>query len=254
MVRQWLSGHPLEEFLSTDFGRAPRMGLATAWGAAPLLDWGVVSKLLRAGAPPRLGRAGSTWRGVLPRCMLEAHKRMREGWSLLISDAEKADEHLRRLADAVGGDLGHRVGVEVSASPKGAAGFGWRRHHEHLFLIQSCGTKTVHFRDHVQGSPRAWRLSPGDWLYLPDGWPHTCTVESDSLSIRLRARAYSPRSNRSFNETKVKPRERIASMVSSSLASPPSEAASWGCQKKDAQASRTTAVRRTDSPMSSGVS
>jgi hypothetical protein len=233
MVRQWLAGEPLEEFLLKDFGRAPRMGLATAWGAAPLLDWGVVAGLLRSGAPVRLGKEGAKWAGLPPRSMLEAYKLMREGWGLLLHDADSFDEPLRRLGQAVRRDIGGRVGVEVSVHPRGHAGFGWRRADEHLFLVQSCGAKTVFFRDRVSGAPRAWRLTPGDWIHVPAGWPYACRAESDSLTLRLRSTpytlrlsAYSPLASRSSSDTKVKPRERMESTSSSMRSSPPSVAAS----------------------------
>lgn len=226
MVRQWLSGETLEDFLGKDFGRAPRMGLATAWGAAPLLDWRVVSGLLQAGAEVRLAREGRRWRGPAPRSMLEAHKLLRAGWSLRLLAAEAFDEPLRRLADTVRGDIDGKVTIEVGVHPRGEAGFGWRREQEHLFLVQSCAAKSVYFREEVSGSPRAWRLSPGDWLYLPPGWPYACAAEGDSLTLRVRVTPYSPRASRSSNETKVKPRERMASTSSSSLSMPPSVAAS----------------------------
>lgn len=235
MVRQWLSGEPLEDFLLTDFGRAPRMGLATAWGAAPLLDWRVVAGLLRSGAPVRLGKEGARWAGLEPRSMLAAYKLMREGWGLLLREAELFDEPLRRLAETVRRDIGGRVSVEVGVHPKGHAGFGWRRPEQHLFLVQACGSKTVFFRDRVSGTPRAWRLSPGDWMHLPAGWPYVCRAESDSLTLRLCSTpytmrltpaAYSPLARRSSSETKVKPRERMESTSSSSRSSPPSVAAS----------------------------
>lgn len=226
MVRQWLSGESLEVFLGKDFGRAPRMGLATAWGAAPLLDWRVVSGLLQAGAPLKVGKEGHRWRGPAPRCMLEAHKLLRAGWCLRLLAAQSHDEALRRLARSVGRDIGGRVMVEIGVHPRGHVGFGWRSEQEHLFMVQSCASKTVYFRERVSGSPRAWRLSPGDWLYLPPGWPYTCSAEGDSLTLRVRVTPYSPRASRSSSDTKVKPRERMASTSSSSLATPPSVAAS----------------------------
>jgi hypothetical protein len=253
MVRQWLSGYPLESFLKDEFGLAPRMGLATAWGAAPLVDWRLVSGLLQAGAGVRMGRGGERWKGVVPRSMLEAHKRMREGWCLVLEDAQRYDEPLRRLAESVGAELGGGVRIEVTASPRGGAGFGWQRRAEELFLVQCCGVKTLHFRDHVQGSPRAWKLAPGDWLYLPSQWPYRGMTETDSLTLRVCV-SYSPRAKRWSNDTKMKPLERMVSTSSSSRAMPPSVAASWGCQKKEAQASRTTAARRAASPTSPGVS
>lgn len=235
MVRQWLTGEPLEEFLLKDFGRAPRMGLATAWGAAPLLDWGVVAGLLRSGAPVSVGKEGAPWPGLPPRGMVEAYQLLREGWGMLLGEADSFDEPLRRLAQAVRRDIGGRVGVEVSVNPRGQAGFGWRRAEQHLFLVQSCGTKSVYFRDRVNGTPRAWRLCPGDWMYLPAGWAYACKAENDSLtlrlcstpySVRLSADAYSSLARRSSRETKVKPRERMESTSSSRRSSPPSVAAS----------------------------
>lgn len=235
MVRQWLSGEPLEQFLLKDFGRAPRMGLATAWGAAPLLDWGVVAGLLRSGAPARLGKEGARWVGLPPRSMVEAYKRLREGWGLLLREAESFDEPLRRLGQAVRRDIGGRVSVEVSVHARGHAGFGWRRADQHLFLVQSSGSKTVYFRERVSGAPRAWRLTAGDWMYLPAGWPYACRAEQDSLTLRLCSTpytmrltpaAYSPLARRSSSEMKVKPRERMESTSSSSRSSPPSVAAS----------------------------
>jgi hypothetical protein len=226
MVRQWLSGSPLEEFLSNDFGRAPRMGLATAWGAAPLLDWKLVSGLLQAGAVLRLGRDGSKWRGAPPRSMLEAHKLLREGWSMVLHRAELYDEPLRRLAESVRAELGGHVSVQVGVHPKGLPGFGWQREDEHLFVVQSCGTKVIFFRETVSAAPRAWRLSPGDWLYLPAGWPYACGADGDSLSLRVCVRPYSPLARRSSKDTNVKPRERMESTSSSRRSSPPSVAAS----------------------------
>lgn len=226
MVRQWLSGEPLERFLENDFGRAPRMGLATAWGAAPLLDWRLVSALLQAGADVRLGCDGRRWRGPAPRCMLEAHKLLRAGWSLRLLQAQAYDEPLRRLAATVSADIAGKVSIEVAVHPRGQAGFGWHREQDHLFLIQSCGTKAVRFREKVSACPRAWVLAPGDWLYLPPGWPYSCAAEGDSLTLRVRVAPHSPRASRSSSETKVKPRERMASTSSSSPATPPSVAAS----------------------------
>lgn len=217
MVRQWLSGSPLETFLRDDFGRAPRMGLATAWGAAPLLDWRLVAGLLMAGAGARIMRDGVRRRGPAPRSMLEAHKLLRQGWSLLLLGAEAHDEPLRRLAAAVEHDVRGRATIQVSVHPRGQAGFGWRCQPEHLFLIQSCGSKTLQFRETVRGTPRAWRLAPGDWLYLPPLWPHSCAAEGDTLTLRVCVTPYSPRSRKAWSDTNVNPRERIASMSSSSL-------------------------------------
>lgn len=185
MVRQWLSGSALEAFLRDDFGRAPRMGLATAWGAAPLLDWRVVAGLLSRGAAVRAGRCGSWYKGQPPRSMLEAHKLLRQGWSLLLLDADAHDEGLRRLAVAVNRDLPGDVSIQIAAHPAGQPGFGWRSDREHIFHIQSCGSKTLQYREEVEGPARAWRLSPGDWLYMPAGWPHRSLPEDDGLTLRV---------------------------------------------------------------------
>lgn len=225
MVRQWLSGGSLKDFLREDFGRAPRMGLGTAWGAAPLLDWGVVAGLLRLGHRPRVGGRGTRWRGPAPATMVELHRHMRAGRALDFPLAHRGDELLRRLAETVRGDLaGARVGVDVAVQPPGR-GWGLRMTPLDAFMVQCAGSRTVYFRESLRGTPRAWRLAPGDWLYLPAGWPYLAVADGDSLSLSVCA-SYSPAARRSARETKVKPRERTASTRDSSRSMPPSVAAS----------------------------
>jgi 50S ribosomal protein L16 3-hydroxylase len=139
-----------------------------------------------------------------PRSLSSLREQMARGAGICVRRAERHHEALAKAANALGRSFDTSVHVQVFVTPAQTHGFGWHYDAEHVFIIQTVGTKDYYFRENTCGrsderpdfslvrrerSPlQTARLLPGDCLYLPAGFWHMARSLEDSLSISLGVR------------------------------------------------------------------
>jgi 50S ribosomal protein L16 3-hydroxylase len=207
MLAHWLGELPLATFLDSVFGREPLARPAAAAAAIPLFEWRTFDALLgRRELDALVVRGGREFAVPPPRDRAELGRLLASGLGLVIRRAERLDPGLAGLARRLAQELAGQVHVQLFVTAARTNGFGWHYDAEHVFIVQTVGTKTFYFRCNTVDPPRdaaqtappdfarvreettprlTCRLEPGDWLYLPRGWWHVAVAESDSLSISL---------------------------------------------------------------------
>jgi ribosomal protein L16 Arg81 hydroxylase len=128
---------------------------------------------------------------------------MSRGLGVVVRRAERHDTPLAELARAFADDLPGQVQVQLYTTPAGTQTFGWHYDDEHVFIVQTIGTKDYYIRENTvatgavgatvdfgcirrETSPLlSARLIPGDWLYIPARWWHLVRSVDDALSISI---------------------------------------------------------------------
>jgi 50S ribosomal protein L16 3-hydroxylase len=206
MLAEWVAPLDLSAFLATHLQKAPYARPGAAARAVPLLDWGVLERVLRSDRPLDLltvarGRLVDVPR---PRSLERVQELMRGGVSVVVRASERHDPGLADLAAAFSRALPGEVHIQLYATPGGTNSYGWHYDFEDVFIAQTLGIKDYYFRDNtvardtVLGDDLDFtvfrretapiysaQLVPGDWLYIPARWWHLVNCAQDSLSISI---------------------------------------------------------------------
>jgi hypothetical protein len=205
MLRRWLEPLEVDGFLRTHLGALPYARPGSAVGAVPLFDWHVLDAVLAARPFPDVlvANAGRLADVAQPRHVSDVRALMKAGLGVVIRRAECHDAQLAQLARAFADDLPGTVHVQLYVTPAGTQTFGWHFDQEHVFVVQTQGTKDYYFRENtvtqgeLAGDPDfsairgetspmfSARLLPGDWLYIPARWWHLVRSVEDALSISI---------------------------------------------------------------------
>jgi ribosomal protein L16 Arg81 hydroxylase len=202
LIQTWLGDRPLDSFKADLFGREPFVLPDKARGAAWLLGWETVDRLVESPADRLAVRDGWPYNGPDPQRAADARALFEHGYSLVVRRCEEHDEGLCGLASAFERDFGGDVEVRAFATPAGHRSFGWRYHCEDLFVAQTLGVTEYRLRRNtldpeptIEAMPRdvpferekspilACTLVAGDWLYIPRGFWHDALAVEDSLGI-----------------------------------------------------------------------
>jgi 50S ribosomal protein L16 3-hydroxylase len=205
VLRTWLGGIAVEEFVSTHLGRRPLAAPHLAASAARHCGWSVMDELLASSHSDTLVVArGELHAENAPRSTLELGALFARGLGVAVRGADRACAAVATLASSLGEDLPGRQRVIAFATPRNSSGFAWHFDAEEVFVVQTAGAKTYFFRANtvtprpLRAEPSAFaayrsetatmfeaRLHPGDWLYLPSGYWHAAHAHEDSLSISI---------------------------------------------------------------------
>lgn len=205
MLRHWLEPLALDGFLQTHLGSAPYARPGAARGAVSLFDWPVLDAVLGSLPAPDVlvARGGRLARVSEPKRVSEVRALMKRGLGVVVRKAERHDAGLAELARTFADDLPGQVQVQLYTTPAQTQTFGWHYDDEHVFIVQTRGTKDYYFRENtvttgsVAGKPDfsairretspllSARLIPGDWLYIPARWWHLVRSIEDALSISI---------------------------------------------------------------------
>lgn len=205
MLRTWLGGRTVDEFLRDDFRRRPLASPGGAESAVPRFEWPVLDRILgRPGLDALVVRGGRASDVSRPRSVDALRALFVRGLGLVIRRAEAHDEGLAALAASLVRDIPGEAHIQLFVTAGGTSGFSWHYDAEDVFIAQTHGTKTYWFRANtVDPTPArdaqpdfarvreertpimTCTLVPGDWLYLPRGFWHVARAETDSLSISL---------------------------------------------------------------------
>lgn len=213
MLGEWLGAVSKAQFDATYLRRQPIAQPSTAHAALPLLDWGVLDRVLGATAPGPdvlVVAKGQLLDVPAPRSLRELRSYLEVGVGLAMRHTERCDPRLRRIAQSFETDLGEAQ-VQLFVTPPGTYGFAWHYDDEDVFIAQTAGRKDYYFRQNtvcpeevahgaVFGRFRAETsaictatLVAGDFLYLPSRWWHMAVCQELSLSISVGVR---PRGSR----------------------------------------------------------
>ena len=127
------------------------------------------------------------------------------GSSLVVRNVERRHPNLQQLPAHFGRSEGELVEAQLSATPQGERGFGWRYESEDLTVVQTAGVEEYFFRQNTVDPPLGRRSSrdfttireektpvmacvlvAGDWLHIPSGWWYVATARQDSLALSVR--------------------------------------------------------------------
>jgi 50S ribosomal protein L16 3-hydroxylase len=204
-VGDWFGRVEQTSFWQGAFAKQQPFSLPGHAGAmVALLDWDVLERVLAAPPPIDLMtvRGGELIGCPAPRAKDDVATLFRSGVSTVVRAAERHDRQLEVLASAFEAAAGGEAHVQLYATPGGTNSYGWHFDFEHVFIIQTAGTKDYYFRDNTvarqvalgdtldftaitrETSPMfTARLVVGDWLYIPSRWWHLVRCVEDSLSI-----------------------------------------------------------------------
>lgn len=209
----------VDEFAAQYWGRQPKVSRTS--GFADLFSADAVDELLtqRGLRTPflRMARDGA----VLPAKRFTApggagariadqadaagvYREMADGATLVLQGLHRTWGPLRTFARTLVTDLGHPVQVNAYITPAGSQGFAAHYDTHDVLVLQIAGTKRWRLHEPVVPHPeRSWEtvrdrvadrarqqpfleqdLEPGDCLYLPRGWLHSATAQSE-LTIHL---------------------------------------------------------------------
>jgi len=139
-----------------------------------------------------------------PRALASLRRLMARGAGICARHSEQCHELLHDWADSLSRATQRRVHAQVFATPSKTHGFAWHYDAEHVFIVQTAGTKDYYFRKNTvdlrtpdgaapdfsrvrtERSPlQTARLIAGDCLYIPARWWHMAVCIEDSLSVSL---------------------------------------------------------------------
>lgn len=207
-IRQILSDDALAAFR----GRRPHAEPFAARAAVDLLDWEALHRVLADGPDLLVADRGTEVDLPRPRSHDEARRCLDRGASLVIRRAERHDPALLALASEFGEQFAASVHIQVFVTPAGQRSFGWHYDDEHVFVLQTVGSKQYWFRENtvVKDTARAdfavfaHEVSPlmtatldaGDLLYLPRGHWHVAQARSESMHLSVGVRPDAERSGK----------------------------------------------------------
>ncbi|HEY0982631.1 JmjC domain-containing protein [Schlesneria sp.] len=131
-----------------------------------------------------------------------------DGYTVGVRHAQQHDQGLANLARGFEELLKGPVDIHFYATPAGNRGFDWHYDAEEVFVLQTGGAKTwwlkkntvnpwplmdaipqdQRFEREVMGAVK-YELHEGDWLYIPSGYWHRTSAETDSCSLSVGIRA-----------------------------------------------------------------
>lgn len=206
MTLQALLGDlPLRRFVAEYFSRLP---YSAAGLASPLCELGtwetLIAVLASESADVLVCRRNEQPAGRQPRTADEAHRLVDEGFTLLVRHAERHNERLAKLADAISSDFAAPVNIHMYCTPGGQYGFGWHYDAEEVFIVQTTGRKEYSLRKNTvnpwpieETLPADMRyereimplsrceLAAGDWLYIPSGYWHMGQSRETAISLAI---------------------------------------------------------------------
>lgn len=206
MLSEWLEPMGIDEFTALHWGRRPYARPGAAAGAVSRLSWDVLELILEARPAPDVlvARDGRLANVAPPRSRRAARQILDDRLGIVVREAERHDEALAELARSFGRDLPGVVHIQLYVTPAGTRTFGWHFDSEHVFIVQTQGTKDYFMRANTvlpAGEPGlapdfgavrrekspllTARLIPGDWLYIPARWWHLVHSNDDALSISI---------------------------------------------------------------------
>lgn len=203
-IQKLLATVGTEKFFSNYYLKQP---CAAATGCQHLTGLGTIARLqtlmTQAGATVVLTDekeatvTGAVAAAAVPRMFAEK-------WSIGVRHAQHHDQDIATFATALEHQLQGPVDVHLYWTRGGSPGFSWHYDAEDLFILQTLGQKTWEIRKNTadpwpikESLPKDMRyereimpllrcdLAAGDWLYLPGGYWHRTTAQSDSLSLSV---------------------------------------------------------------------
>jgi len=192
-------------FLSEVFLRQP---FAQVGGAETVREFGsldrIASILNQPEADVMVCRQGERWGDGHRPGGEEALELYHSGYTLLVRHAERHDGQLAELAGEFQRAFHAPVNVHVYCTPAEEFGFNWHYDAEDVFILQAKGDKEYALRkntvnpwpteDTLPANMRFERemmplmkclLKAGDWLYIPNGFWHRGTSQSDAVSVAV---------------------------------------------------------------------
>lgn len=204
MLRTWLAPLAVDAFVQTYLGRAAYARPGAAESTAAWFDWNELDCILALPALDILiAAAGRLVDEPAPRTLGQARELLRQGYGIVIRQAERHVPRAAKLAQRFASDLPGEVHVQLYVTPRGTRTFGWHFDVEDVFIAQTAGTKDYYFRANTVSRKRPGlepdfglvstetsqlmmtRLIPGDWLYIPASWWHLVGSVEDALSISI---------------------------------------------------------------------
>lgn len=206
MISSWLGSTPLDEFLASNYGRAPLAQPGSATVASRYLGWQTVADLLSAPTEPdvMVVLSGRLLDVPAPRGAAEFRNMFGAGCSFVVREAERHDPGIREVAESFARELPGSVTIQVFVTPAETHGFGWHYDCEDVFIAQTAGTKEYFLRENtVNPEPTidsipadmqfeketsgmmACTLAAGDLLYIPRGWWHMGRAVENSLGLSV---------------------------------------------------------------------
>ncbi|MBW3597075.1 MAG: cupin domain-containing protein [Planctomycetes bacterium] len=204
-LTRWLRTTPLAGFLEHSYLRVPQSGAGGGAAECALGSWETLGTVLASdGADAMVVRDGRRVEAAPPRNRDEAEKRIGEGCTILVRNAQQHDEGLTELARGFERDFHGPVNIHMYATPAGRFGFGWHYDAEEVFILQTVGKKEYALRKNTvnpwpleETLPADMRyereimplmrclLAPGDWLYIPCGYWHRAEAKETSISLAV---------------------------------------------------------------------
>jgi 50S ribosomal protein L16 3-hydroxylase len=204
-LRNLLGDTSFDDFLQTKFTRIPFSGTATELPLRWLNLDSVMKMIETKKAILRIVKNGSMVLDYIDLSEQSAKKFYQSGHTLLLKNAERADEDLSRLAREFESFFHTPVDIQIYSTPEGENAFGWHFDLEEVFIFQIKGSKEYTLRQNtVSPNPVMATLEKdlgfdketsslslkvlleaGDWLYIPSGWWHRAETKKESLHASL---------------------------------------------------------------------
>jgi ribosomal protein L16 Arg81 hydroxylase len=139
-----------------------------------------------------------------PRDLEHIREFYRQGYTLVIRNAEEHHPALAELASWFHETFRAPVDIHIYCTPADHHGFGWHYDAEDVFIIQTSGEKQYSLRKNTvnpwpvrETLPRdmayhreimpCWscQLEAGDWLYIPNGYWHRAQAAKPAISLAI---------------------------------------------------------------------
>ena len=100
-----------------------------------------------------------------------------KSWPLKVEDMENYNEELAELTRDLEEGLNESVNAHLFIGFKDFGSFGWHSDEGHVACYMVSGTKLM------ETDTSSHILSPGDWLFMPEGLRHCATNLTDTVMI-----------------------------------------------------------------------
>lgn len=203
-----LGEFPLEQFLERYYLKLPYALPAAAQSLRQLGSWQTLGQILAPSAanPAEpaatvdmlVARHDKLWGERRVPAFSEAVELFREGFTLVVRQAQRQVPPLSELAAGFAAELGGPVNIHMYFTPPGEHGFAWHYDAEEVFIVQTAGRKEYQLRKNTvqpwpleETIPADMRfereimplsrvtLAAGDWLYIPAGYWHRAEAAAE---------------------------------------------------------------------------
>ncbi|MGV3526248.1 MAG: cupin domain-containing protein [Candidatus Sericytochromatia bacterium] len=205
-LAQLLAPVPVADFVQQLWGRQPHLITAPDPDKfARLFDWERLNQLLNTGVE-RLHLLNGPTNTYVTRSADQLHliaEHLRAGATLVLEQIDQQDGELAAFADALSGELGLDVAINLYLSAPNHPGFALHYDTHDVLVLQLAGQKDwqilpptlshplAQHKSSTQTPPPAEaprqhvQLHPGDVFYLPKGWWHQALARGETPSLHL---------------------------------------------------------------------